>query len=768
MALDDSGHVIGIKLADVGEAAPEIISKICELRYLERIVFYTRFSSAIPPEIQNLKRLKYLVLGGEIRRFPEELLSLGLPLVSESSVNVIKNRVPEFAHTLSVSPPGESEWETNVVDQGLLTKSITRDILSIEGVFIQAERLEDPPIEIVRKGFDAVRLYFQERSQGDLPLNELKVILVGNGGAGKTSLVKRIIGEDFDPEESQTHGINIRQWDVDAAQRQVKLHFWDFGGQEVMHATHQFFLSKRSIYILVLDGRKDEDPEYWLQHIESFGGDSPVLLVLNRIDEHPAFEVNRRFLKNKYKGIVGFFRVSCAKNRGLGELKSSLIEELGKVPMLQTRWPKSWFKIKQELNSLDSPFLSLVQFQELCAQEMIVDESNQELLVEFLNDLGVVLHFKDMELLDTHVLDPRWVTDGVYKIINSELLARKRGLLLLNQVGKILSLGGKSEYPAEKHLYIVNLMLKFELCYRIDDRAILVPDLLDIQEPELNFKDEDALHFVFEYGYLPKSVMLRFIVRMHGDIQGDRRWRTGVVLADKNLQAEALVRADEKAKRLYISVRGEQKRDYFSIIKKVITDINSSFEKLQITEYVPLPDVPDVLIDYSELRGYEIAKRSEIFVGRLGRAYDVQALLNGIEKLASRETQVILVQGDYYVNPNTTTHSTQIMHSARITVNESGENMGYVAKTWEKVIVYLSGVAFMSLVGYLLIRNDPIADPNLVVVVRTILSLVVALFGATIPGMLRVDFSAKGLTIRAIGALALFVLTFVFTPNVLR
>ena len=36
-----------------------------------------------------------------------------------------------------------------------------------------------------------------------------------------------------------------------------------------MHATHQFFLSKRSLYILVLDGRKEEDAEYWLRHLKA-------------------------------------------------------------------------------------------------------------------------------------------------------------------------------------------------------------------------------------------------------------------------------------------------------------------------------------------------------------------------------------------------------------------------------------------------------------------------------------------------------------------
>jgi internalin A len=67
---------------------------------------------------------------------------------------------------------------------------------------------------------------------------------------------------------------------VKNGEREIKVNFWDFGGQEIMHATHQFFLSKRSLYILVLDGRKDEKPEYWLKLIENFGGDSPVLVVI--------------------------------------------------------------------------------------------------------------------------------------------------------------------------------------------------------------------------------------------------------------------------------------------------------------------------------------------------------------------------------------------------------------------------------------------------------------------------------------------------------
>lgn len=62
-----------------------------------------------------------------------------------------------------------------------------------------------------------------------------------------------------------------------------------------MHATHQFFLTPRSLYLLVLSGRQgreDSDATYWLALINSFAGDSPVILILNKIKEY-LFDVDR-------------------------------------------------------------------------------------------------------------------------------------------------------------------------------------------------------------------------------------------------------------------------------------------------------------------------------------------------------------------------------------------------------------------------------------------------------------------------------------------
>ena len=204
----------------------------------------------------------------------------------------------------------------------------------------------------MKQGREAVINYFKSLEDEKEPLNEVKVLLVGEGSAGKTSLVKRIFGEEVDGNEPQTQGINIRKWVVENGEREIKANFWDFGGQEIMHATHQFFLSKRSLYILVLDGRKDEKPEYWLKLIENFGGDSPVLVVINKIDENPAFELNRKFLQEKYPSIRGFYRLSCKSNEGVEEFSKTLKEELKAVKHLEIKWPKSWFNVKSKLEKM--------------------------------------------------------------------------------------------------------------------------------------------------------------------------------------------------------------------------------------------------------------------------------------------------------------------------------------------------------------------------------------------------------------------------------
>ncbi|MBE9593784.1 MAG: hypothetical protein IMF19_09930, partial [Proteobacteria bacterium] len=67
-------------------------------------------------------------------------------------------------------------------------------------------------------------------------------------------------------------------------------------------------------------------------------------------------------------------------------------------------------------------------------------------------------------------------------------------------------------------------------------------------------------------------------------------------------------------------------------IRKTFRDINASFEKLEATELVPLPDVNDETIEYKELIGLEKMGKNEIIIGKLLKSYSVTELLDGIEK----------------------------------------------------------------------------------------------------------------------------------------
>ena len=374
------------------------------------------------------------------------------------------------------------------------------------------------------------------------------------------------------------------------------------------------------------------------QAYREFGGGSPILVVLNKIDEHPGFEVNRRFLQEKYPGIKGFYRLSCATDEGLEAFITALQQALMTVELLHTAWPQSWFDVKTALERMKANYISYAKYRKVCGQCGIAETTAQETLVEFLHDLGVSLHFKDLALLETQVLRPKWVTQAVYQIINSPQLARGRGILPLAGLHEILT--PARVYPRDKHPYLVDLMKKFELCYELDRERVLVPDLLEVQEPAFDFPYETALQFRLEYDFLPRAIMPRFIVRRHQDIRDELRWRTGVVLHNPDLQTTAVVKSDDEAKTIAIWVQGERRREYFAIIRHTLQEIHRSFEKLLVTELVPLPDYPAITVEYQELIGLEQMGKTHIPIGKLRKEYRVKDLLNGIASEQARQAEL--------------------------------------------------------------------------------------------------------------------------------
>jgi hypothetical protein len=102
-----------------------------------------------------------------------------------------------------------------------------------------------------------------------------------------------------------------------------------------------------------------------------------------------------------------------------------------------------------------------------------------------------------------------------------------------------------------------------------------------------------------------------------------------------------------------------------------------------------------------------------------------------------------------------------------ISSGSKGRMAVYRPQGWEKALAAVIATAIIVVSIIIVLRNDKFNDPNIVVLMRIMLSLSIAILGATIPGFMNVGWTARGITIRAGGALALFVLTYVATPPVL-
>jgi GTPase SAR1 family protein len=149
----------------------------------------------------------------------------------------------------------------------------------------------NPPPEIVAQGNDAILNCFAEQERGEVDhLYEAKMLILGEGGAGKTSLLRRLYqpAAELPSEDETTRGIAIYKHEFKMTNgRSFRLNVWDFGGQQIYHATHQFFLTHRSLYVLVDDTKKDyksvsdEGFKYWLDLIEVFGEQSPTIIFQN-------------------------------------------------------------------------------------------------------------------------------------------------------------------------------------------------------------------------------------------------------------------------------------------------------------------------------------------------------------------------------------------------------------------------------------------------------------------------------------------------------
>jgi internalin A len=594
-------------------AIPDSFAQLANLRSL---FLYSNQISTIPDCLAQLADLSILCLGrNQIAAIPDslaELTNLRSLYLYNNQISTIPDCLAQLTdlQTLNLS----SNQITAIPD------SFTR-IDKLSALFLHGNPGLGIPDEILGPTWTAVTItqkepkppkeiltyYFSQRADSR-PLNEAKLILVGQGDVGKTSLVKTLVTGKFKRGEKTTEGIKITDWTCSLKKKdKVTVHIWDFGGQEMMHATHQFFLTARSLYLLVLNRRQggsDEQADYWLRLIRAFGGkDAPVIVVLNKQKDEP-FDVNRRGWLEKYaENIRGFVETDCEDSKSMTRLEQAIQEQLQGLKSLKAGFPGRWFAIKNELARMDTQYVTFEEYRAICRRHGEADPESQTSLAGFLHDLGIALNYKDdPRLRFAYVLKPEWVTEGIYALLHA--FVNNKGLFSRAEAEKVLE---KKQYSPEAAYFILGLMEQFELSFALGDtkKRILIPQLLDDQQPELarDFKPEECLNFGYRYTIVPQGLLPRFIVRTHHLSEPATRWKSGVILIDTSSGCRALVRADSTKGQVRIHIDGPvaSRPELLAIIRHNFEAIHADYE-FRPEELVYPPGVPEKPLSVEELR----------------------------------------------------------------------------------------------------------------------------------------------------------------------
>lgn len=411
---------------------------------------------------------------------------------------------------------------------------------------------------------------------------------MGEGGAGKTTFANKIKNPKYElKEEDTTRGVDVIKWSFSIEKnREFTVNIWDFGGQEIYHATHQFFLTRRSLYALVADTRKeDTDFYYWLNAAELLSENSPLLIVNNEKQDRKK-EIPIRLLQSQFSNIKDVLETNLATNAGLDKVRAEVEHQLKSLPHIGTPLPKTWVRVRTALEGEKRNYISLEEFLELCQQNGFSNPKDSLQLSGYLNDIGVFLHFQDDPILKrTVILKPRWGTDAVYKVLDNKKVLENRGLFTRADLESIWE---SAEYENMRD-ELLQLMMKFKLCYEIPNQkgSYIAPQLLTENQLAYEWDGNDNLLLRYSYkAFMPKGILTQLIVKRHKDIWDQKYvWKSGVVFEKNRTRAEVIEYYGKRE--IHMRVSGAHKKDLLVAVMDDLDEIHDSFKRLKYDKLIP-------------------------------------------------------------------------------------------------------------------------------------------------------------------------------------
>lgn len=445
------------------------------------------------------------------------------------------------------------------------------------------EELSGPLDEIADQNhLPKLQEYFDQRQIGDLKRNnECKVLLIGNGKAGKTAIVNRIVRRDFNPDWDSTHGISLEPFHLPDDEGGYDLNLYDFGGQDIYHHTHRLFMQQDAVYLLawsedtnppaypttshritqtngqvVVKEYKNYPLQYWLDYALHLGKNSPLHLVQTKRGEQPeGLPVPDEILATygtSFKPKLTTHAVESAQAdnfyNGYEDLLTCLKASVAHIKGKNTTIAEPLYNLRAYLRDLQTkvpvgpqgPKTISYEFYEAKAKALQVQQP-REMLEAWLHKSGVV-YYRRGKFKDHIILDQGWAIRAIYTLFDRSQnvpyeIEKQNGYF----DGAYVQQLWLADHPdTETHELFIQYMLDCDLCFEVKtedsnpsfaERKFMVPQLLTEEKPEMiseYWEGREASHYRFRHRYLREGVIHSVIARTAYLAELKGIWRRGI------------------------------------------------------------------------------------------------------------------------------------------------------------------------------------------------------------------------------------------------
>jgi hypothetical protein len=570
-----------------------------KLQSLETLIFYDLKLTELPETLGDLSKLDTLFIETPAKELPswiQKLTNLTFLDAQKCELSFLPDWLGKLPNLRTVSVANN-----NIQDIPLSIAKLEH----LESLDLKDNPLNPELAEAFKQGIEGVKAYLRAKAEGgEITLNEAKLILVGEGGVGKTSLLAALRGEPWVENRETTHGVEVAIKSLILKDlisgKEITLNGWDFGGQNIYRHTHQLFFTSPAVYLAVWDPRRGPEQccvNEWVKMIKHRAYDEtrpeerPRILVVatkggpkERLDH-----IDEQALRDEFGDLIcGFYHIDSKPDDNgvcyqLDELKQAITHEAASIPSVGRSVPLSWKNVLESIRrrSQNNPYITYERFEALCSRQKVSNEL-AALYAIILNELGHLIYYRgEKTLKDTVILRPDYLSKAISFVLEDKDSKDNHGLVEHHHLSEIWFDPARPEnerYPKDLHPIFIRLMEKFDLSYQVvmPELSAATTSLVAQLVPNLRPDDWAEVWGGLRSGDVERTqvcrildaetgrtaevdgLIYRLIVRLHRYSLGrknyydSRHWKTGLLL-DDGYNGRAFI--EELGGDVYVTVR---------------------------------------------------------------------------------------------------------------------------------------------------------------------------------------------------------------------